>query len=63
MVRAMCPRCGQEPASDCGYLIKDEYGECDCTADDCLERTEYDDCPHIWCVKCKQEARNAESAE
>ena len=57
-----CPRCGKNPAVDCGYGYwspdtPNGPGEFDCTfpwpdgEDD--EQVECDDCPHLWCKECK----------
>jgi hypothetical protein len=50
---APCPKCGVNPAEDCGYLLHDPWsGEHDCEAPDVDgEPCEY--CHHLHCSLCK----------
>lgn len=48
-----CPKCGQNFAIPCGYLVKDEYnGDYDCEAPD-INGEDCDHCHHLYCAECK----------
>lgn len=52
--RMPCPKCGVNPSVDCGYSVRDYWGDYDCEApeNDGEEELWCEYCHHAYCPDC-----------
>ena len=54
IVRMLCPNCGENESSNCGYGHWDYWGEFDCNPPEEIDE-DCSYCYYAWCESCKKE--------